>query len=64
MKKNEKKGWSLVPSKYIEFKNKDEQIDFDARMRELQNELSELFQQEEESKAELKALFEKLGYKL
>ena len=60
----EKKGWSLVPSKYIEFKNKDEQIDFDARMRELQNELSELLQQEEESKTELKALFEKLGYKL
>lgn len=56
----EKKGWSLVPSKYIEFKNKDEQIDFDARMRELQNELSELLQQEEESKQELKALFEKL----
>lgn len=60
----EQKGWSLVPSKYIEFKNKDEQIDFDARMRELQNELSELLQQEEESKQELKALFEKLGYKL
>lgn len=60
----EKKGWSLVPSKYIEFKNKDEQIDFDARMRELQSELQTLLQQEEESKAELKALFEKLGYKL
>lgn len=59
----EKKGWSLVPSKYIEFKNKDEQIDFDARMRELQSELQTLLQQEEESKAELKALFEKLGYK-
>lgn len=60
----EQKGWSLIPSKYIEFKNKDEQIDFDARMRELQSELSELLQQEEESKQELKALFEKLGYKL
>jgi type I restriction enzyme M protein len=60
----EAKGWSLVPSKYIEFKNKDEQIDFDARMRELQSELQTLLQQEEESKAELKALFEKLGYKL
>ena len=60
----EQKGWSLVPSKYIEFKNRDEQIDFDARMRELQSELSELLKQEEESKAELKALFEKLGYSL
>ena len=60
----EQKGWSLVPSKYIEFKNRDEQIDFDARMRELQTELSDLLKQEEESKAELKALFEKLGYSL
>ena len=60
----EQKGWSLVPSKYIEFKNRDEQIDFEARMRELQSELSDLLKQEEESKAELKALFEKLGYSL
>ncbi len=27
----EKKGWSLVPSKYIEFRNSDEQIDFTLR---------------------------------
>lgn len=60
----EKKGWSLVPSKYIEFKNRDEQIDFDTRMKQLQGELSELLKQEEESKLELKALFEKLGYSL
>ncbi|MBR4048275.1 MAG: N-6 DNA methylase [Bacteroides sp.] len=60
----EQKGWSLVPSKYIEFKNRDEQIDFDTRMRQLQGELSELLQQEEESKQELKALFNKLGYSL
>ena len=60
----EKKGWSLVPSKYIEFKNRDEQIDFDTRMKQLQSELSELLKQEEESKKELKSLFEKLGYSL
>lgn len=60
----EKKGWSLVPSKYIEFKNRDEQIDFDTRMKQLQGELRELLQQEEESKQELKALFDKLGYSL
>lgn len=60
----EQKGWSLVPSKYIEFKNRDEQIDFDTRMRQLQGELRELLQQEEESKQALKALFNKLGYSL
>ena len=60
----EQKGWSLVPSKYIEFKNRDEQIDFDAKMRQLQGELRELLQQEEESKQQLKELFDKLGYSL
>ena len=60
----EQKGWSLVPSKYIEFRNRDEQIDFDTKMRQLQAEMSDLLQQEEASKQELKALFEKLGYNL
>ena len=60
----ERKGWSLVPSKYIEFKNRDEGVDFDARMRELQSEMRELLTQEEESKKDLKELFEKLGYSL
>ena len=60
----EQKGWSLVPSKYIEFRNRDEQIDFDTKMQELQADIRELLQQEEESKKELKMLFEKLGYKI
>ncbi len=58
------KNFSLVPSKYIEFVNRDEQIDFDSRMKQLQGDLRELLAEEEKSKAELKALFEKLGYKL
>ena len=58
------KGWSLVPSKYIEFRNLDEQIDFDAKMRELQGDMRELLRQEEKNKEELKVLFEKLGYKI
>ena len=60
----EEKGWSLVPSKYVEFANRDEQIDFDTRIRELQTEIRTLLQQEEESKRELKSLFETLGYGL
>jgi type I restriction enzyme M protein len=60
----EKKGWSLVPSKYIEFRNRDEQIDFDAKMKQLQAEMRDLLQQEEESRQQLKNLFEKLGYNL
>lgn len=56
------KNYSLVPSKYIEFKNRDEQIDFDTKMKTLQSELSELLKQEEESKKELLKLFKDLGY--
>ena len=60
----EKKGWSLVPSKYIEFRNRDEQIDLDAKMKQLQADMRDLLQQEEESRQQLKNLFEKLGYNL
>ena len=56
------KNYSLVPSKYIEFVNRDEQVDFDEKMRGLQNELSELLKQEVESKNELIDVFNKLGY--
>lgn len=58
------KNFSLVPSKYIEFVNRDEQIDFDSKMKQLQSEMKELLAEEEKSKKELKELFEKLGYEL
>ena len=60
----EAKGWSLVPSKYIEFKSRDENIDFDAKMKQLQSEMAELLRQEEESKHDLLTLFKDLGYGL
>ncbi len=60
----EKKGWSLVPSKYIEFKDRNEGIDFEAKMTELQGEIKELLKQEEESLKDLKALFDSLGFPL
>ena len=53
-----------LPSKYIEFRNRDDQIDFDTKMKQLQADMRDLLKQEEESKQQLKDLFEKLGYKL
>ena len=61
-KEIEAKGWSLVPSKYIEFRNRDENIDFDTKMKQLQSEMQELLHQEEASKKELLNLFKELGY--
>ncbi|MGB6152463.1 MAG: class I SAM-dependent DNA methyltransferase [Pricia sp.] len=58
----EKKDFSLVPSKYIEFVNRDENIDFDVKMTALQAELSELLKAEEQSKKALLGVFKELGY--
>lgn len=60
----EKKDYSLVPSKYIEFINRDENIDFNDKMKVLQTEISDLLEQEEQSKAELLKVFKDLGYEI
>ncbi len=59
-----KKDYSLVPSKYIEFVNRDENIDFDSKMKKLQTEISQLLKEEEESKKELQKIFRELGYEI
>ncbi|NMA72999.1 MAG: SAM-dependent DNA methyltransferase [Bacteroidales bacterium] len=60
----EEKGYTLVPSRYIEFINRDENIDFDTKMKTLQSELTELLEQEEKSKADLLNVFKELGYEI
>lgn len=56
------KDYSLVPSKYIAFINRDENVNFDERMAALQTEFAELLKAEAESKAELLDVFKELGY--
>ncbi len=56
------KGFSLVPSKYIEFVNRDETIDYDIRMKELQSELADILRKEAESRAAVLEVFKSLGY--
>lgn len=58
------KDFSLVPSKYIKFINKDENIDFDEKMALLQTEFSDLLKKEEKSKQELLSVFKELGYEI
>lgn len=58
------KRFTLVPSRYIEFINRDENIDFDTKMKGLQAELKELLIEEEKSKADLLEVFKELGYEL
>jgi type I restriction enzyme M protein len=59
-----KKDFSLVPSKYIEFVNRDENIDFDEKMKALKGEFADLLKAEEQSKADLLNVFKELGYEI
>lgn len=56
------KDYSLVPSKYIEFINRDENIDFDEKMTMLQAEFSSLLKEEKASKKAMLDVFKELGY--
>jgi type I restriction enzyme M protein len=60
----EKKDFSLVPSKYIEFVNRDENIDFEEKMQALKSEFVELLQAEKVSKNDLLTVFKELGYEI
>lgn len=58
------KGYSLVPSKYVEFVNRDEGVDFDSKMSVLQKEMKSILSDEETSRSAVKALFKELGFSL
>lgn len=62
MKEIEKQDWSLIPSKYIEFIDHDMDIDFQAEMRRIQEEMKAVMQQEKESQAMLAEAFRGIGY--
>jgi type I restriction enzyme M protein len=59
-----KKDFSLVPSKYIQFVNRDENIDFDEKMQSLQKEFADLIKAETASKNDLLTVFKELGYEI
>lgn len=54
----------MVPSKYIEFVNRDENIDFDEKITGLQADFATLLKEEETSKKELLKVFRELGYEI
>lgn len=58
------KDYSLVPSKYIEFVNRDENVDYHEKMTALQEDIMNLLNAEKQSNEDLKNVFEKLGYEV
>lgn len=57
-------NFSLVPSKYIEFEDRDSNIDFDTEMKRIQQEFKTLLTEEEDSQNQLKEAFKGLGYEI
>ena len=58
----EQQGWSLVPSKYIEFIDHDLDIDFNAEMSRIQAEMRDVLVQEKQSQKMLEDAFRGIGY--
>ena len=58
----EKNGWTLVPSKYIEFIDHDLEIDYPKEMARIQQEMKALMQREKESQRMLEEAFKGIGY--
>lgn len=54
--------WSLVPSKYIEFIDRDLEIDFSKEMIRIQQEMKELLKEEKASQKQLEDAFRGIGY--
>ncbi|MBN8566874.1 MAG: N-6 DNA methylase [Flavobacteriales bacterium] len=56
--------FSLVPSKYIEFIDRDSEIDFNTEMKRIQKDFKTLLQEEKQSQEQLINAFKTLGYEL
>ncbi len=64
VKKSEiiERGYTLVPSKYIEFVDKDLDINYEEEMSRIQKEMQEILNKEQKSQDLLKSAFEGIGY--
>ena len=57
-------GWSLIPSKYIEFIDHDLEIDFHAEMGRIQQEMQDVMEKERQTQKMLEDAFRGIGYEL
>jgi type I restriction enzyme M protein len=58
------KDYTLVPSEYIEFINNDENVDYDAKMKELQEQLQILLKEDQQATEKLVEVMKELGYEI
>ena len=62
MEEIKQNGWSLIPSKYIEFIDHDLEIDFPAEMHRIQQEMKDVLAKEKESQNMLEEAFRGIEY--
>ena len=62
IKEVEEKNWSLAPSRYIEFVDQDEAMDFDSMLQEVGAQSAEIIKRQTENQKKLVAAFKTLGY--
>jgi type I restriction enzyme M protein len=60
----EKNNWSLIPSKYIEFVDRDSKIDYDKEMKRIQKQFTSILAEEKDSQEKLMQAFKHLGYEI
>ena len=58
----ESKGWTLTPSKYIEFIDHYLDIDYEKEMARIQEEMKEVMKREKKSQQMLEEAFRGIGY--
>ena len=64
MEEIKENDYSLVPSRYIKFIDKDSDINFDKEMKRIQKTFKKLIDEEKNSQVALLKAFEDLGYGL
>ncbi|MDX9739264.1 MAG: class I SAM-dependent DNA methyltransferase [Candidatus Dojkabacteria bacterium] len=60
----EKNNWSLIPSKYIEFIDRDSNIDYNEEMKRIQKQFKTILAEEKDSQEKLMKAFKHLGYEI
>lgn len=60
--KTQANNYSLVPSRYIEFVDRDKNINYEQIMSDTASKVAELIKRQEANQAALKNAFKKLGY--
>ena len=64
IKEVEEKNWSLAPSRYIEFVDRDESMDFNSILHEVGTQSAEIIKRQTENQKKLMEAFRTLGYEI